>query len=143
MNRKATKSLIAGSFLAVLFCMNLGMRFAGAPGDCLVADDVNFASVEGGCKDLTTGRVWSASGAAQLGSYLNFYQAQEYCDTLDEGGYSDWRTPTQEEQQAASANGAKGHINYNPPGGHKNGRARQTNPERAPMRLVSTTERAL
>jgi hypothetical protein len=111
----------AGRALALMaaLAVTTGMRFAGAPGDCLV-EDANWMSVDGGCKDMTTGRVWSAAYSAEYHEiWPNFYEAQTICSDLVEGGYSDWRTPTLDELKAGYANGATGHINDGSPSGGK------------------------
>lgn len=75
---------------------------------CKLADDANFASVEGGCKDLTTGRVWSRNAfSAERTSYTwDFARSTDYCTNLVEGGYDDWRLPNRDEMKAVAANGA-------------------------------------
>jgi hypothetical protein len=111
MNRFARRRACAVIGLPALLCLSMGMRFPGAPGDCLM-EDANWASVEGGCKDLSSGRVWSSTYFTNIPAepHPNFYEAQAYCDNLDEGGYTDWRLATITEMQNADANGALGRI---------------------------------
>ncbi len=100
------RELIGVFFMFALLTANLGMRFAGAPGDCVVPDDSSFASVDGGCKDLTTGRVWSL----QRDGSASWADQSTYCNNLSEGGQTDWRMPTIAELQAVYTDGALGHL---------------------------------
>lgn len=74
---------------------------------CLI-EDGNFASVEGGCKDLKTGRVWSKNAGApdRTRSFYTYAPAVSYCSNLVEGGYDDWRLPTRDELVRVADNGA-------------------------------------
>src|SRR5437867_2555256 len=103
---KSVKSFLAGCLIVAGLTMNLGMRFAGDPGDCIVPDDAAFASVDGGCKDLATGRVWSL----QPDTNWSFDNASKYCGDLVEGGQTDWRMPTIDELKAVYAHGGSSHL---------------------------------
>ena len=100
------KRLLAGLALAAVLTLNMGMRFSGNPGDCVVPDDASFASVDGGCKDLATGKVWSL----QPDTNWSFDNAAQYGANLVEGGQSDWRMPTIDELQAVYAHGGASHL---------------------------------
>lgn len=71
-----------------------------------------FASTEGGCKDLRTGRVWSRNSGSRErgGTFYSFSPAKSYCDNLVEGGKTDWRLPTRVELKAGAANGAGTYV---------------------------------
>ena len=86
--------------------LNLGMRFTGNPGDCVAPDDSSFASLDGGCKDLATGRVWSGQPDTQW----SLESANSYCISLVEGGQSDWRLPTVDELRAVYGHGGLTHL---------------------------------
>ena len=49
--------------------------------------------------DLNTGLMWQQS-PANIG--LSWYEAEEYCGTLELGGYNDWRMPTTKEMFSIS-----------------------------------------
>lgn len=67
------------------------------PGACLNEDD-RFKSEGGGCKELKTGRVFSAPARdGDQADSLTFPAAKAYCDSLTEGGKNDWRMPTYDE----------------------------------------------
>ena len=72
---------------------------------CLVDDD-QFATVSSGCKDLATGLVWSTEAGG------GFEQNLARCESMDEGGFTDWRVPTLAELEAAHLNGAPTHFEY-------------------------------
>lgn len=61
--------------------------------------DANWATAEGGCKDLQTGLVWSLPGPC----CVNWNTATQYAADLVEGGYSDWRLPTRAELETAAS----------------------------------------
>jgi hypothetical protein len=61
--------------------------------DCK-ADDDEFTSANGGCRDLTTGLVWGTDGTFKPGTLK---EAITYCATYRGCGFDDWRMPTQEE----------------------------------------------
>lgn len=87
------------------------------PGAC-VSEDSNWATLDGGCKDLQSGGlVWSASAYAQTGQLTTYVTAQDYCSASTEGGYTDWRVPTLAELQMAQQHGAFTHINLLANGG--------------------------
>ncbi len=50
-----------------------------------------IAQGNGTCLDTRTGKVWQVGRSRNLNSLDS---AKEYTETLDEGGYSDWRLPT-------------------------------------------------
>lgn len=80
-----------------------------APGDCIL-DDTLFNSEEGGCRDLTTGLVWSTQ-SLQFGIQSTWEGAKTYCEDLVEGGYDDWFLPSRDELQEVFANGSATHMN--------------------------------
>ena len=69
---------------------------APSRGECR-AEDHRYQSGEGGCKFLSSGTVFSA-----ISNPLFFTEAQSYCDTLNESGYTDWHLPSIEELRLAS-----------------------------------------
>jgi len=88
----------------------MGMRFAGAPGDC-VLEGSGWSSTGGGCRDLATGGVvWSRNALDQTGAYRTFQSAGAYCSDLVEGGFGDWRVPTKDELISASGHDAVHHL---------------------------------
>lgn len=74
---------------------------------CLI-DDGGWVTADGGCTDVTTGLVWSLAAPGSV----DWNYAQNYGANLVEGGYSDWRMPTEAELQGAWANGAPTHLAY-------------------------------
>jgi len=106
MNSRVCRSFLAGLAVTGALSLNLGMRFAGNPGDCVVPNDSSFASLDGGCKDLATGRVWSY----QPTTNWEIAGAKNYCTNLVEGGQSDWRMATIAELQAVVADGGYAHL---------------------------------
>jgi hypothetical protein len=78
------------------------------PGACQINDE-DFNTEDGGCKDLSTGIVWSNGMYATTGQRTWDY-AVSYCENLNEGGYSDWALPTKEELIEVALNGAVGHL---------------------------------
>lgn len=76
------------------------------PGAC-VLDDALFTTQLGGCQDLSSGLVWSAT---QPGSFTWSYANQTWVPNLVEAGYSDWRMPTFQELVDAHAHGAASHL---------------------------------
>jgi hypothetical protein len=94
---------------AALLVVLAGMS---GPADCLLNDSA-FTTAQGGCLDLATGLVWGASslsfeGAAALS---NWQGAMAYCDTLVEGGFSDWFLPTRNQALEVVAHGSATHLN--------------------------------
>ena len=91
-----------------------------APAACLV-NDANFSSADGGCKDLSSGIVWSPdmrgiNGGYNAG-YTSAYAQLDACDRWlnnhpNGGGHTDWRLPTLAEVQAALANGLNSHLDF-------------------------------
>jgi hypothetical protein len=59
------------------------------PGDCYITN-ARYKGMDGGCKDMTTGRVFSAISD----EIMKFDSALRYCDELEEGGKDDWRLTT-------------------------------------------------
>jgi len=84
-----------------------------APGDCAIEDGL-FSSTEGGCKDLSTGLVWSAFTAPfpYPGNVFTWEEAGEYCDCLVEGGYDDWFLPSKDDLITVALNGAGTHFTW-------------------------------
>ena len=92
-------------------------------------DDTNWASVDGGCKDLRTGLVWSRTSDEMTGYYNRVYKrppgdtrlpgAWDYCHALAEGSCPNepdglchgWRLPTKDESVLAASHQIK---NYAP-----------------------------
>jgi Protein of unknown function (DUF1566) len=68
------------------------------PGACLKIDST-FNTVDGGCKDLQAGSIWSGKGSCCIA----YDAAVSYCGSLAEGGFTDWRMPSVEELQALIA----------------------------------------
>lgn len=79
-----------------------------APNDCFL-NDALWNSEEGGCRDLTTGLVWSEDSII-LGMQNTWDGAQLYCQTLEEGGYDDWFLPSKDQMLEGAANGAAAHF---------------------------------
>jgi hypothetical protein len=64
-----------------------------APGACRYTSGVDpqrFASVGGGCLDMSSGLVWSATATG----HMSASDARNYCSQLTEGGVSGWSLPT-------------------------------------------------
>jgi hypothetical protein len=111
---KSARRLAAGTALTALLGMTLGMQTAEPPGACRNPDGVTWATADGGCKDLASGRVWGKSAmGSNGGTGLNWYQAQDYCSNLTDGGFNDWRTPTLAELHAAAQHGGAQQIQVN------------------------------
>lgn len=72
-------------------------RGASTEFGCLIDDDY-FATMEGGCQLLRTKLIWSAG----LTDDMSHEAAVRYCESLREGGKTDWRTPTLEELSSAA-----------------------------------------
>ena len=83
-------------------------QIAYAINPCKIEDATRFVTVDGGCKDVKTGRVWSRNAVSpeRGGSFWTFTGAKNLCSNLVEGGYDDWRLPTYTELKTVSANGA-------------------------------------
>jgi hypothetical protein len=82
-------------------------------------NDANFTTADGGCKDLTTGLVWSSDvlGLAGVGSPTSSNGSPTVCNyyfgaTPEAGGFTDWRPPSVGEVQAALANGLASHLDF-------------------------------
>jgi hypothetical protein len=86
MNWGACEPLIAGSF------------------GCGI-EDGQFVTADGGCKDLATGRVWSD----RLGQNT-YFDAEDDIEALTQGGFGDWRMPSESELLEWIANGGPGHM---------------------------------
>jgi hypothetical protein len=80
------------------------------PGACQINDE-HFNTEDGGCKDLSTGIVWSAGTAP---NQMSWDYVLNYCENLDEGGYTDWVLPTKEELIEVALNGATSHLAVDP-----------------------------
>src|SRR5688572_7652441 len=77
-----------------------------------IVEDDNWRFEEGGLKDLNTGLVWSQSFQERTGSLWTYEPAVNQANNLVEGGYDDWRLPTQGELQEAAAHGFGNHYVY-------------------------------
>ncbi len=87
----------------------------GTNGECAV-DDADFASAGGGCKDITTGLVWSStyfpsSDAGGSGRRLAIC-SEWFVDQPEAGGHTDWRNPTVGEIDEAIDNGLNAHLDF-------------------------------
>lgn len=101
---------VAGAFAAfAAFNVGATIRTTDPPGACKQSDS-SFATADGGCKDLVTGRVWSASGYDQTGNYHSLSGSQAYCANLVEGGFDDWRQPTEDELLKVHADGGGSYL---------------------------------
>ncbi len=112
MNR-GLRAIALGAALVGMFLSLTGFRFQGNPGDCVV-NDAAFNTEGGGCRDLSTGLVWSH----QDGSNNSYEYGVSYCANLTEGGQTDWRLPTIGELEAVYANGAWTHLVFEHPYAH-------------------------
>lgn len=86
-------------------------------GASCVLEDANFATADGGCKDQSTGLVWSGSTWKRTQSYYSYSGAVSQCANLDEGGFSDWRLPSKDEMLAVEANDAHLYLDVLQPAG--------------------------
>jgi hypothetical protein len=75
-------------------------------GDCLPTASANFVSTGGGCKDLTTGLIWSATGYDVQRSVYTYSGATNFCSNLNEQGITGWRMATSSELSKFAADGA-------------------------------------
>lgn len=100
-------------------------------------EDASFANADGGCKDLTTGLVWSADSRAVLGRTYGTTRNDDYYasgfNDLAYGGYTDWRLPTLADVEAALDNGLNGHLDFFLDGG--------TTPDNDEYRWVADVEK--
>jgi hypothetical protein len=88
---------------------------------CLV-NDSDFNSTAGGCKDLSTGLVWSpdlraftggpGSSPGLSGSFDGWCNQELNSDPAKGGGFTDWRSPTVGEVTEALANGLYSHLDF-------------------------------
>lgn len=82
-----------------------------------MVDDGDFASQDGGCKDLSTGLVYAPDVRA-LGhdDGVSLSNPQLYCDSwfngINFGGHNDWRVPTVGEIEEGLANGLNSHLDF-------------------------------
>lgn len=88
--------------LVTLVLLPAGLR--AQPGACAV-NDLLFQTAQGGCLDVTSNRVWSATGGIGTWDY-----AKQYSDNLVEGGFADWRLPTLAELTALHQHGGATHL---------------------------------
>jgi hypothetical protein len=81
-------------------------------------NDANFTTADGGCKDLTTGLVWSSDVLGVVGgSPASSNPSTAICGTYFEdkpeaGGFTDWRPPSVGEVQDALTNGLASHLDF-------------------------------
>lgn len=85
-------------------------------GQCRL-EDGSFSSADGGCKDETTGLVWSPDLRALGYPSPTNYLSDAWCNTylnnsINGNGYTDWRGPSFGELEAALANGLYTHLDY-------------------------------
>jgi len=60
-----------------------------------IARDARFIAYNNGTvKDIRTGLMWAAK---DNGRSVTWQEAKEYCESYSDGGYTDWRMPTQDE----------------------------------------------
>lgn len=104
--RRFRVSVIVGALVLALATSDLA-----AQTHFCVVEDAAFETGNGGCQDLATALAWSTHTPAGPGGW-NWALANQTCEDLQEGGFSDWRLPTVEELQAANANGAPTHFDY-------------------------------
>jgi len=92
-------------------CASTGdpVALAGGSMHICAVEDGSFATLDGGCKDLATGLVWSTDGV-EIGSQWRWSQAKDIIETSTEAGFSDWRMPTLDEWLAVIDNGAATHF---------------------------------
>ena len=118
MRINARRSKLAGTaLLLALAAANVGAaRMADStPNPCGTEEAGKWVSVDGGCKDLQSGLVWSGTLRLADGNYPTFPQAQQICaDYSVEGGYADWRQPTRAEMKTAVTNAIGAHVDLNP-----------------------------
>jgi hypothetical protein len=76
------------------------------PGACANEEVGVWETAWGGCQDQITGLVWSANYTDLHGGTLPWSMANDYCNNLMEGGFSDWRLPTPAEVQSAAQHDA-------------------------------------
>lgn len=116
---RSTASSHAGSLHALSMAMSVYSQdydsaleaTAGPLPQCAV-DGGNFVSTGGGCQDTVTGKVWSTDYADNnAGTHTGWSGAGSYCNSLVEGGQSDWRLPTENELIKVAADGAAAHLN--------------------------------
>ncbi len=65
-------------------------------------DDSRFETAEGGTViDRKTGLMWASEDSAVVseGHCKDWFEAQEFCQSYRQGGFADWRMPTQDELQ--------------------------------------------
>lgn len=110
MNRNKSILFFVGLAAALIF---VGIPTASAV-NCVVLDDSDFVSADGGCKDVATGLVWSAGGCQGQTFCYTWPQADSYCESLADGGFSDWRNPSANEMSDACTNGAGSHVQHEP-----------------------------
>jgi len=80
-------------------------------GACTV-ETATFYTEDNGCKDLTTGLVWSAGNIFDNEvSGMDLASAVAYCRDLVQGGFSDWRQATVSELTGVASRGALGSLN--------------------------------
>lgn len=101
-----------GLLPAVEACL-AGMTLAfEVPGACAF-EDASFVTAEGGCKDLSTGLVWSAwTRSIDPGLSGDWWWAVDYCENLVEGGYDDWTLPDDAQLRQVGLNGAGTHLDW-------------------------------
>ncbi len=85
------------------------------PGACLV-EDGDFATAEGGCKDLATGLVWGQGSTAPDAvpgfiTIATWDEAVMFCEDSTQGNHGDWFLPNVDELAEVMANGGVGHLN--------------------------------
>ena len=112
------RSRLAGAaLLFALAAANVGaaQMADSPPNPCGVEEPGKWVSVEGGCKDVQSGLVWSGTLRLPDTNWPTFPQAQQLCAEYSvEGGYADWRQPTRTEMKTAVTHGVGSHVDLEP-----------------------------
>jgi len=83
----------------------LALHVTCDPCDCAI-EDASFQSAEGGCKDLAASIVWTRGPPGGW----SWAATRTVLESLESGGFSDWRLPTVAELQDLAANGKLWHL---------------------------------
>ena len=93
-NKKIEKKIFTSKITVTTFAFFL-IVLMSLMGCSSKSTNERFFTVDKGIiVDSKTGLMWAANGYDQN---INWHNADEYCDNLQLGGYSDWRVPTQED----------------------------------------------
>ncbi len=85
---------LAVAFVSQSGCWKSSPLVVGDPPDGAVVDNGEMARCEGGKLDLETGLCWQEPISK---SHMDWQQAIEHCDYLDQGGHTNWELPTIDE----------------------------------------------